>query len=379
MRMTNESHARRKMHNTQKWIIVCLTVLLALPGTIYLMGTHADDTKYRVTLTTRDFGQNLFASAIDLSNPGHALFSLQNGTPLWYAISVQSAPAGMVPFAADSSDMVTHVFYGAVPLLPAVDVLPQNFAYGQQPGAILKLGVTFTGSGKQVELILSPYESHAALMDVISLLLHLLGEQGSGIQIGLLAPGALQTIFNDATSMHYLQSLADDYAALLQTVPTTFNSSDASTLFQPAYTCARDLIGLVADPTERSQLADILWLALGKTIARDLVVKTLGTLGQADFGLGMLGFLKDEAQVIGDALFQQSPSTLLLQSVPNAGAPTPTPTPISRSTPTPIPISRPAPTPTLRPRPTPTPTSRPRPTPTPRSRPTPTPTPKRKP
>src|SRR5579864_5885565 len=242
----------------RRLLALFFAALLMLPGVASARQERAGSVQYKVTLAANNFGQNLFAYALDLSNPGRALFGLQNGTPFWYGVSAQSTPANIAPFPADANDLVTNVFDGTLSLLPADDVLPSNYAYGQQHIPILKLAISFTGPGEQAQVTLNPYEPHAALMDVISLLLHLLGEQTDGLQIGLLAPHVLSTIFNSALTMRYLQSLSDDFASLLQSVP---DQGDASSLLQDAYTCARDLSGLVSDATERVPLANILWLA----------------------------------------------------------------------------------------------------------------------
>ncbi|HEV2473612.1 MAG TPA: hypothetical protein VGS41_13140 [Chthonomonadales bacterium] len=307
-----------------------LLLLCLLPTVARATRTSAANNPYRVTLAASNFGQNLFASALDLSNPGRALFSLQNGTPLWFGVGAQSTPSGIAPFAADASDLVTNTFFGGtVALLPADDALPPGYGYGQQHTPALKLAVAFVGPGEQAQITLNPYDSHATLLDVISLLLHLLGEQGSGIQVGLLAPNALATIFNDVSSMRYLQSLGNDYGALLQAV---LKQGDASSLWQAAYTCSRDLVGLIADTTERAQLSNALWLVLGKTIPQASLLATLSAFGATQFGLGILGFFKDEALSIGGTLFQQNNPTLTLQSIADV---TKTPTPVKpKATPT---------------------------------------------
>jgi hypothetical protein len=208
-------------------------------------------------------------------------------------------------------------------------------------GAGLKLALAFTGPGEQVQITLNPFETHAALMDALGLLLHLLGENSDGLQIGLLAPGELQAIFTASNSMQYLQSFANDYLSLLQSVLSSSGSSAQNNLFQPAYTCASDLVALVTDTTERVQLSDMLWRLLGKTIAPASVNSTLATFGQAQFGLGMLGYLKDDALAVGRTLFQQNNPVVMLQSVtnvtptPTVATPTPTVTIIPRITPTP--------------------------------------------
>jgi hypothetical protein len=303
---------------------------------------------YKITLTTTNFSQPLQATAVDLSDPAHALFDLQNGTPFWYSVSVQSTPAGITAVPADSSDLFTTTLYGASPLLPAASVLPPSLSQsGAGQGASLKLALAFTNPGQQVEITLNPFEAHAALMDALGLLLHLLGENGDGLQIGLLAPGELQAIFTASSSMQYLQSFANDYLSLLQSVISSSGSSGQNNLFQPAYTCAGDLVALVTDTTERAQLANMLWQLLGKTIAPASIDQTLATFGQAQFGLGMLGYLKDDALAIGGRLFQQNNPVVTIQSVSNV---MPTPTSVT-----------PAATITITPRTTPTPRSTPKP------------------
>jgi len=156
------------------------------------------------------------------------------------------------------------------------------------------------------------------------------------LQIGLLAPGELQAIFTASSSMQYLQSFASDYLSLLQSVPSSSGPNGQNTLFQPAYTSASDLVALVTDTTERAQLADILWRLLGKTIDPASIARALATFGQAQFGLGILGYLKDNALAVGSTLFQQNNPVVTIQSVPNV-----TPTPTIIITPHTTPATRP--------------------------------------
>src|SRR5579884_299151 len=131
---------------------------------------------YHVMLTANNFSlPTLSASAIDLSNPAHAVFSLQNGTPLWYSISIQSTPAGLSPIPADNSDLVTSTFFGSTPLLPPANALPLDTLNGGMRYQSLRLALAFTGPGEQAQLTLTPFDTHATLMDVITLLLHVLG------------------------------------------------------------------------------------------------------------------------------------------------------------------------------------------------------------
>lgn len=305
-------------------IFLSLLIIAASPVLLRASARSRASGPYKVTLTTANFSQSLQAAATDLSDPAHALFYVQNGTPLWYSISVQSTPTGIAPVAADSSDLFTTAFYGTSPLLPPASVLsPALSQEGTGRAASLKLALAFTAPGEQVQITLNPFNSHATLMDALALLLHLLGENSDGLQVGLLAPGQLQAIFTSANSMQYLQSFASDYLSLLQSIPSSSGSNGQNALFQPAYSCASDLVALVTDTTERAQLADMLWRLLGKTIDPDSITHTLESFGGTQFGLSILGYLKDNALAVGSALFQQNNPVVTVQSIPNV---TPTPT-----------------------------------------------------
>jgi hypothetical protein len=336
------SHAHSRMVGAALTVVLIVCVVVTTWATALVSAQIRASGPYKITLTTTNFSQSLQATAADLSDPARTLFNVQNGTPFWYTISVQSTPAGITPIPADPADLLSTTLYGTFPLLPpASALLPTLSQSGVVQSANLKLALAFTSPGEQVQITLNPFEAHAALMDALGLLLHLLGESGDGLQIGLLAPGVLQAIFTASSSMQYLQSFANDYLALLQSVLSS--SSGQNNLFQPAYTCASDLVALVNDTTERAQLADMLWRLLGKTIAPASINSTLATFGQAQFGLGMLGYLKDNALAVGRTLFQQNNPVVMLQSVSNA---TPTPK-----------VATPTPTVTIIPRITPTPTS----------------------
>ncbi len=321
-------------------VLILCVVVTTLATALVSAQTRASG-PYKIILTTTNFSQSLQATAADLSDPARALFNLQNGTPFWYSVSVQSTPAGIAPVSADPADLLTTTLYGTSPLLPTVGaLLPTLPQSGVVQSASLKLALAFTGPGEQVQITLNPFEAHAALMDALGLVLHLLGENGDGLQIGLLAPGVLQAIFTASSSMQYLQSFANDYLALLQSVPSSASSSGQNNLFQPAYTCASDLVALVTDTTERAQLADMLWRLLGKTIAPASINSTLATFGQVQFGLSMLGYLKDNALAVGSTLFQQNNPVVILQSVSSV-TPTPTVTILPRITSTPTSTRKP--------------------------------------
>ncbi len=344
-------HAHSYLTRTSLTAFLILCIIITTLATIPVSARIRASGPYKVMLTTGNFSQSLQAAATDLSDPSRALFYLQNGTPLWYSISVQSTPAGITPVAADSSDLFTTTYYGASPLLPPANILPPTLSQdGTGKEASLKLALAFTAPGEQAQITLNPFEAHATLMDALELLLHLLGENSDGLQIGLLAPGEMQAIFTASSSMQYLQSFAGDYQSLLQSVASNSNSGSngQNTLFQPAYACASDLVALVSDTTERAQLADMLWRLLGKTINPADIAQTLATFGQAQFGLGILGYLKDNALAVGSALFQQNNPVVTIRSVANV---TPTPTVITPPliTPTPTVVVTPRITPTARP------------------------------
>ena len=349
-RVPSGSHPHSRMVGATLTVVLILCVVVTTLVTALVSAQTRASGSYKVILTTANFSQSLQATAADLSDPARALFNLQNGTPFWYSISVQSTPAGITPAPADPGDLLTTTLYGTFPLLPPVSaLLPTLSQSGVVQGASLKLALAFTSPGEQVQITLNPFEAHATLMDALGLLLHLLGENGDGLQIGLLAPGVLQAIFTASSSMQYLQSFANDYLSLLQSVLSSASSgsSGQNNLFQPAYTCASDLVALVTDTTERAQLADMLWRLLGKSIAPASINSTLATFGQAQFGLSMLGYLKDNALAVGKTLFQQNKPVVMLQSVsnvtptPTVATPTPTVTIIPRITPTPVSTRKP--------------------------------------
>ena len=323
----------------KKLLTIFLILLIIGASPVFLRASARERTSrpYKVTLTTANFSQSLQAAATDLSDPSHALFYVQNATPLWYSISVQSTPADIAPVAADAGDLFTTTFYGTSPLLPPASILsPALSQAGTGRFASLKLALAFTAPDEQVQITLNPFDSHATLMDALALLLHLLGESADGLQIGLLAPGELQAIFTASSSMQYLQSFASDYLSLLQSVLSSSGPNGQNTLFQPAYTCASDLVALVTDTTERAQLADMLWRLLGKTIDPASITHTLESFGGAQFGLGILGYLKDNTLAVGSTLFQQNNPIVTIQSIPNV-----TPTPTTGTPPPATPTARP--------------------------------------
>lgn len=343
--------------------IVCVFVVL-LASICDIAVIHAA-TAYHVALTTSNFPlQALSASADDLSNSSHALFSLHNGTQLWYSVSLQSSPAGLTPIPTNpASDIVTNTFYNAIPLLPPAGVLPFDQRQAGQTSSFesLNLAVAFSGPGQQVQLDLNPFESHAVTLDLFTMMLQVLGEQSAGAQIGLLAPGGLKALFDAASTMKDFESLVNDYTQVLQTTGNAINNTTSTVgALVSAFACAKDLVALLSDGNEQQVLVDLLWKLLGKAVLRDAITRTLTSFVQAQFGLGIEGFLNDEALVIDSVQIGQSDPTVLVQSVANTSSPTSTPTPTQQTpkpsatkTSKPIPSPLPSPSPTVTTDPTP--------------------------
>lgn len=318
--------------------LLALCALLVMAESFLVMMSARAANPYHITFSTSNFAlQTLSASADDLSNPGHVLFSLQNGTQFWYSIAVQSSPGGITPTPASTSDLVATTFYGAIPLLPPMGVIPFDQGTSSARAETLRLALAFSGPDQQVKLQLNPFESHAVTLDVLTLLLQLLGYKSAGEQIGLLAPGGLKLLFDDASALPDLTSLVNDYTQALQ------SQSTASSALAAAFACAKDVAALLTNSSEQSTLADLLWKLLGKTIPYTVMLKTVANFTGGQFALGIEEFINDEVALMGSLLFQQSNPAVTLQSVSNVPASkTPTPsTPTSTSSPTTIPTASP--------------------------------------
>lgn len=332
---------------------ICTSILIVLANTPFVMSTKAAGS-YHATLTTSNFTlQTLEVGADDMSNPGHVTFHLQNGSSFWYGITVQSTPAGMTPTPANQSgDLVTTTFLGTTMLLPPAGILPFDQSNGSYIYESLRLALAFSGPDQQVQLTLNPFDTHAASLDVLTLILQLLGQRNSITQIGLLLPNGLQTLFNEVGTMQNFNSLTNDYLQLLQSTTNTTGTPDTNASLSQAYTCAQDLVALLTNQSEQLLLGNILWNLLGKAISRASILATIASFSSAQFGLGIEGFLKDEAQAMGSALFQVGNPTIQIQTLSNV-PPTPTPTstqvPVT-STQTHLPVI----TPTIQPSLTPT-------------------------
>jgi hypothetical protein len=337
--------------------VLALCALLVMGESFLVLLPARAVNPYHITFSTGNFAlQTLSASANDLSNPGHVLFSLQNGTQFWYGLAIQSNPGGITPTPASASDLVATTFYGSVPLLPPMGVLPFDQGTALSRAETLRLALAFSGPDQQVQLQLNPFESHAVTLDVLTMLLQLLGYKGAGEQIGLLAPGGLKLLFADASALQDLTLLVNDYTQALQ------SQSSSSSALTAAFACAKDMVALLADASEQSVLADLLWKLLGKTLPYSAIVKSVVAFAGAQFALGIEEFINDETTLMVTMLFQQSNPTVTIQSVSNSSA-SQTPSPSASATPT-----SPTVLPTASPEATPTagatPSGSPNPTPT---------------
>jgi len=312
---------------------------------------------YTVSLSTSNFNiQMLTAVADDLNDPLQAKFSLRNGTHLWYGISLQSTPAGMQLLPAEQNgDLVTTTFINASPVLPPAEVLPFDQDNASHKYAQLRLKAAFSGPDQRLQLKVDPADVHALTLDICDLLLHLLGQRNSSVQIGLLAPGTLKELFDTTSNLRDFSTLVNDYSQLLSAAP------DESALLAHAYNCAVDLVALLADPTEQAVIADQLWKIQGKAISRASVLKVMSDFTRTQSGLAVEGYIKNIVLSYGTALVPQNNPVVLLRTASPAKptpthAPTPTPTsipvlpvvPTTMSSPTPVHTPIPA-TPSTRP------------------------------
>ncbi len=327
---------------------------------------------FAVVFSTKNFSSQLVsATSGDTSSPGHFSFTLQNGSPLWYGVSMQASPTGLTLAPTNpSGDLVTSTFFANTLLLPPAHILPMDQWNGTFHFETLHLAATFTDKGQQIQLELLPSETHAVTLDALTLILQLLGQRNEGAQIGLLGPGALKDVFDTTNNMKDFSALVTNYEQVLQAVP------NATTTLSYAYACSLNLTALLSDTSEQNMLADLLWKIQGKVITRADILKAIIGLSQTQFGLASEAFINNQALAVGGALLQQAAPTILLQAV---DATTANPTAAHTSTPTHAPTLTPTltPTQTQSPNQAVTPTPHLIPTATPTLRPTATPTPPR--
>jgi len=304
-------------------------------GTLASITAHSTaPTPYAVTITSNNFRVPLITlSTDDISDAGNASFSLQNGTSLWYGITLSSTPAGIVPTAANpTNDLVSTTFLGSTPLLPPAQVLPFDQWNGSYHFEMLKLKAAFSGPSQQVQLELSPMEQHAVTLDVLTLLLQLLGQKQNNIQIGLLESGVLQNIFSSVANIKDFSTLVEDYTQALTATQNT------TTLLPHAYACALTIASLLSDGSEQAALADVLWRLQGKAVARETILKTIVDFAQTQFGLATESFINNYMGTLSGMFSQSGNPTVLLQTISTATpSVTPSPSVIPSPTHTPIP------------------------------------------
>lgn len=322
MQFYKKKYMKRLLHSFRNVLIaltLCWCLFISLVGFVGNVGKAASSTtnNFSVIFSTRNFrSQLLAATSNESSNSGHITFTLQNGTPLWYGITVQTTPSGLTLTPANpSGDLISNTFFASTPLLPPAHVLPMDQWNGTYHFEALHLAAAFTDKGQQVQLQLTPTEPHAVTLDALTLIFQLLGQQSDGAQIGLLGPGILKDVFDTTSTMKDFNALVTNYEQVLQAVP------DASATLTHAYACALNLTALFSDTSEQNTLADLLWKIQGKVIARADILKAITSITQTQFGLASEAFISNQSLAIGTALFQQAAPTIQLQSV-DAATPT---------------------------------------------------------
>jgi hypothetical protein len=304
---------------------------------------------YVVRFSTRNFGiQFLHTQPQDLSNPQHVTFSLTNGAALWYGIEVQSQPTDLQVVAADPlNDLVSSEFaqYG---LLPPSGIIPIN-----TDGTFFEtvhLATSFSGPQQQIQVTLNPFDIPAATFDVFDLVLQLLGEVSTNVQVGLLEPGHIQQINDEIRAEGDFIKVINDFVGLLHAVVQhSTNVLGASSAF------VIDLLKLFATKSNLARLVRILTLIVGPAVPG--IATTLASYASGLHAflviLKLTKFLADWALALGSYLFQNDTfPTVILQTdasvtptstLTATASPTriPTPTLTSTVSPTPIPTSPP--------------------------------------
>ena len=332
---------QRDARDSVRFFVTLWFIFILVIGTLANFTAHSTYTvaPYAVTISTSNFRIPMLAiNADDLSDPGNTRISLQNGTSLWYGISITSTPGGIVPTVANpTNDLVTATFLGSIPLLPPAQVLPFDQWNGSYHFETLNLKTVFSGPGQQIQLVLAPTEQHAVTLDVLTLLLQLLGQKQSTVQIGLLEPGVLQDVFTELGAINDFSSLVANYE---QALTSTQNAT-----LPYAYACAQNIASLLADSDEQSALADVLWKVEGKAISRESISKTIASFAQTQFGLAIEGFVNNEVSTMVGMFSPQGNPTVQLQTISTV-TPSVTPSMSATSKPTHVPTKPPTPTPT---------------------------------
>jgi len=323
---------QRDAHDVVRFFTTLWFIFILVVGTLATVTAHSTYTvvPYTVTIGTNNFRvPQLTLTADDLSDPGNTRISLQNGTSLWYGVSITSTSAGIVPTAANpTNDLVSATFLGSIPLLPPARVLPFDQWNGSYHFETLKLKTVFSGPGQQIQLELTPMEQHAVTLDVLTLLLQLLGQKQSTVQVGLLEPGALQDVFTELGTIKDFSSLVGNYGQAL-------TSTQKATL-PYAYACAQNIVSLLSDSDEQSALTDVLWRVEGKAISRESISRTIVSFAQTQFGLAIEGFVNNEAGTMMGMFSQEGNPIVQLQTVSTV-TPSVTPSKSATSTPTHVP------------------------------------------
>lgn len=311
-----DMRSNKQFHYGAKLLTLLLVTVLLVSSLPKMPLVHAA-ASYHVTFSTHNFGlQFLHAAADDLSNPQHATFSLTNGAALWYSIEVQSRPSGLQPVAADPlNDLVSSAF-AENGLLPPSGIVPINV-----DGTFFEkvsLATSFSDSNQQIQITLNPFNTPAVTFDVLNLLLQLLGETSTNVQVGLLAPNHLQQIYAEIKTAGDLVHLINDFVSLLHGA-----AQHTAGVFGAANAFVNDLLKLFTNKNELTVLGKILVSVVGAAIPGIGEALTSFATGLSTFLVTatLVKFLADLALSLGSYLFQQDTfPTVTLQTVSSQAA-----------------------------------------------------------
>ena len=278
---------------------------------------------FEVTFSTQNFGGVLLrAEPNNLDNPAHAIFTVEDGSQLWYSLEVQASPSSLHLHAADLLHDLVSATFTKVGLLKPSQILLVN-AKGEV-AEDLNLAVDFTEPNQRLQVTLDPFDYKAAAMDVIGLLLDYVGLVTPSTQVGLLAVNQITEILEAVEKFQELNELVHDLITLGKDI------ANGKSITNDGLNIAVDMYHVFGTKATREKLAAILAKAVQGALPNSSVVKTV-----LSFPLQKLLTLAQIAEFYDEYLFEtgvfvyhhgQLP-TILLQSVEE-----PTPTPTTQST-----------------------------------------------
>jgi streptogramin lyase len=299
-------------------VVLLLVTLLGAPPAPALA-----QTPFKVTFSTQNFGGVLLrAEPTDLDTPTHAIFTVEDGSQLWYSLEEQATPASLHLQAADPAHDVVSTVFTKVGLLKPAQILLVN-AKGEI-AEDLDLAVDFTEPNQQLQITLDPFDYKAAAMDIIGLLLDYVGLITPSAQVGLLTAGQITDILDAVEKFQELNELVNNLITMGKDI------ANGESITRDGLNIAVDMYNLFSTKATREKLAAILAKAVQGALPNSSVLKTV-----LNFPIKDLLTLTQIANFYEEYLIEtgvfayhhgQLP-TILLQSVEE-----PTPTPTTQST-----------------------------------------------